>query len=771
MGICYCKDGIVQKNNYVCLLNEFVRFSFSGKCKNMNNRREKIWNTLFDGSEEANSAVASICSANNLSPITAKLLYNRGYKTSDFAKKFLSHETSSIYDPFDFADMDKAVERIKRALDKKEKIVIYGDYDVDGVTSVSCLYLYLSERGADVSYYIPSREGEGYGVSCAAIERFENDGVALIITVDTGITANEEVEFASSLGIDMVITDHHECREELPRACAVVNPHRPDCMSSFKEFAGVGVVFKLLCAFESRSCEERGEDKLLGIRKIFREYADLAAIGTIADVMPIVDENRLIVTYGLEKISTTERKGLKALIEASSNSTEVRSGGATQKNAPVKKKKITSSYIGYGLAPRINAAGRISNASKAVELFLTDSEDVAASIAAELCDINRRRQIEENKIAEQAYDKIEKDFDFKNGRVIVLEDDAWQQGVIGIVASRVTEKYGLPSILISFDGADSGFSSDDDIGKGSGRSIKGLNLVEALGACSDSLVKYGGHELAAGLTLKREQLESFKRKINEFAKKNISDEMMNITLDADCDIEMRDITLDTASEIGLLEPFGTSNPVPAFIMRDVKIERIFAIGAGKHTKLILSKDGKSVTAMCFGTSTHSLEYGEGDRIDVFFNLDINEYQNIKSVQLIVKDIRTSKAYCETLKKDMFRYEYIRGGGEYDDPENVIPSRDDFASVYNVLRRESSMGHDTINEKILYSMLKGNNSKSAVSYIKMKFIMQVFTELNLCGIEETDDGYYRFEIYFKSDKANLDKSYILKKLRSQCREKL
>ena len=740
----------------------------------MNNKREKIWNTLYLGSDESDAAVMSICESNKMSPITAKLLYNRGYTSPEKVRKFLCNETTTLYDPFTLADMEKAVLRIKKGLDENERIVIYGDYDVDGVTAVSSLYLYLAEKGANVSYYIPSREGEGYGVSTAAVERLAKDGVKLIITVDTGITACEETDLAASLGIDMVITDHHECREILPRACAVVNPHRPDCPYPFKELAGVGVVFKLLCAFESRLAEERGEDRLTGIRKIFREYADLAAIGTIADVMPIVDENRLIVMYGLEKIGTTERLGLSALIEASANysSSDVRPASSIAKPAPVKKKKITSSYIGFGIAPRINAAGRISSASKAVELFLTTSKERADELALELCDINKQRQVEENRIAEQAYKKIEQEFDFENGRVIVLEDDNWQQGIIGIVSSRVTEKYGLPSILVSFDGATRGFPGDDDIGKGSGRSIKGLNLVEALSYCSDTLVKYGGHELAAGLTVERCRLEDFKAKINEFARKNISEEMMNIRLDADCNVEMSDLTLETATEIGLLEPFGTANPVPAFILRDAKIERVFSIGAGKHTKLTLAKDGKNITAMYFGMSPQRLGFCEGDRIDVFFNIDINEYQNVRSVQMIVKDMRISASYEEALKNEMYRYEYIRGGGSFDDAEYVIPTRDDFAAVYNVLRRECRIGHDTINEKILLSMLRGDACpRGDISYIKMKFIMSVFRELNVCGVEEIDGGYYHFEIYFKTDKANLDKSYILKKLRSQCSDRI
>ena len=366
--------------------------------------REKIWNIIYSQTDEADAVVESLSRKCDIRPVTAKLLYNRGYRTPEEVRSLLNNETSILRDPFGIIDMDKAVERIHDAVEKNEKIVIYGDYDVDGVTSVSCLYLFLRGKGADVDYYIPTRDGEGYGLSCAAVEKFVSQGVNLIITVDTGITAYEEAALAARNGIDMVITDHHECRSVLPDAVAVVNPHRLDCKYPFKELAGVGVVFKLLCAYEIKESERAGEDKFNGIRRVFREYADLTAIGTIADVMPIVDENRVIVMYGLERINCTERKGLSALIEASvSGNARPAAQGAKEKP----KKKINSSFIGFGIAPRINAAGRISNASKAVELFLTDSDEKAQEIARELCDINRQRQVEENRIAEQAYKTIE----------------------------------------------------------------------------------------------------------------------------------------------------------------------------------------------------------------------------------------------------------------------------------------------------------------------------------------------------------------------------
>lgn len=737
----------------------------------INTKREKIWNTLYisDGGD-ADAAIKALSDACGLNKITAKLLYNRGYKTPAEAKRFFDNETGVIHDPFECIDMDKAVLRIEQAINLGEKILIYGDYDVDGVTSVSSLYIYLKSRGASVEYYIPSRDGEGYGLSCAAIEKFAADGIKLIVTVDTGITAYEEAKLSQELGIDMVITDHHECRDELPSAAAIVNPHRKDCPYPFKELAGVGVVFKLLSALEIKETERSGGTRDDAIKKIFNEYADLTAIGTIADVMPLVDENRIIVIYGLALINKTERKGLAALIDTSSGALNaVPAGKYTVKS---KRRHVTSTYIGFGLAPRINAAGRISNASKAVELFLTDSDDKAGIIAEELCEINRKRQIEENRIAEKAYEKIEQEHDLSRERVIVLDDDGWQQGIIGIVASRVTEKYGLPSILVTFDRAgEHTFPSDNDIGKGSGRSIKGMNLVGGLNYCDDLLIKYGGHELAAGLTIERGKLDEFRRKINEYAETHISQEMLNIHIDADCELEVSDIRLDVAEEISRLEPFGTANPTPAFIARQMKIERIYPLSSGKHIKLILSSDGNTVVGMFFGMQPTRFAFCEGDVVDVLFNLDINDFQNVKTVQMIIKDIRECKEYAEEKQKELFRYTYIKEGGEFDDYDEIVPTRDDFASVFNVIRREFRAGRDTLNEKTLLSMLRGDsNGCGRIGYVKMKFILNVFRELNVCGVEELQDGYYHFEIFYNASKTNLEKSYILKKLRAQCTNK-
>lgn len=735
-------------------------------------KRERVW-TLHASRDDAvtKQEIRALAEQLHMSELCAKLLYHRGFTTAEQAQRFLRNEETMLHDPYLLRDADRAVERIRLSLERHEKTVIYGDYDVDGVTAVSVLYLYLKEQGADVSYYIPSRNGEGYGLSCAALDRLRADGVQFIITVDTGITANEEAAYATSIGLDMVITDHHECRAELPEACAVVNPHRPDCPYPFKELAGVGVIFKVICAYEMMLCRRAGLPEIDGLRRISYAYADLTAIGTIADVMPLVDENRLIVALGLRLIATTERRGLAALIEASSapNPNLKPVNLSTGARVPPKKKKITSSLIGYGIAPRINAAGRISNASKAVELLLAEDDESAARMAQELCDINRCRQVEENRIAEQAYLRIEQTHDFTRDRIIVLEDNGWQQGIIGIVSSRITEKYGLPSILISFDGSAGDTDRPEDIGKGSGRSIKGLNLVEAMNHCEDLLVKYGGHELAAGLTIERGQVEAFRRRINEYAATCLDEDALAVQLEADCEVRMSELTMTLAQELSRLEPYGVANPTPAFVLRDAVVQKIISISAGKHTKLLISGDGVSMYGMYFGVCASSLDFREGDHVDVLFHLDVNEYQNIRTLQMIVQDVCPSECFgrhCESMQS---RYESIRSGAYFDEEEDIIPVRDDFALVYTVLRREFRLGHDYLSDKTLLSLVNSQNP-GQINYIKLQYIILILHELKVCGIEREPNGNTRFDIYFHAGKTNLEKSSILHKLRSQCRNR-
>ena len=721
-------------------------------------KKKKKWSIRYAPTAENTAAVKKLAEELGVSLTTAKLLFTRGLSNADQATVFLKQAETSLHDPFRLKDIEKAVERVLAALQKGERIAIYGDYDVDGVTSVSLLYTYLSNLGADIGYYIPCRSREGYGLSTSAIDTLKEKGVELIITVDTGITAMEEVAYATQLGIDTVITDHHECRPELPVACALVNPHRPDDDYPFKDLAGVGVVFKLICALEMTRCRREGRSEIDGVRQICREYADLVAIGTIADVMPIVDENRLIVALGLKLLEETKRPGLRALIDAAS-------GNKTADHKfPPKKRKINSGFIGFVLAPRINAAGRVSSASIAVELLLATDMSVAEELAQELCDLNTTRQVEENRIAVEVYQKIEQMPPELCDRIIVIEGDTWQQGIIGIVSSRITEKYGLPSILISFDGSTRGYPSDDDLGKGSGRSIKGLNLVEALADCEEHLARFGGHELAAGLTIRRGNIDAFRKQINQYAHKQLSEDMLCISIDADCEVKMSELTLALAQEIDKLEPFGTSNPVPNFVLRDASLVRIIPMGNGKHTKLILEKDGISMVAVWFGTEYTAIPFEIGDRVDAMFQLNINEFQNVTSLQMIVQDIQLSQTYEESFKDAWERYEEIRAGAPITVEEDVIPTRDDMACVYTLLRREHQIGHTYFPIRRILSMV--SQQGITIGYYKLKTIIRIMQELNICEITEPVRDCFVFDFYFNPTKTSIEKSSVLKKLKLQ-----
>ena len=720
-------------------------------------KKEKNWLIKSSDNSAYRVGVSEIAASLGINPVVAKLLYNRGYTSVESAKAFVYMESEMLLDPFKMKDVEKGISGIKAAIEEGKKITVYGDYDVDGVTSVCTLYLYLKSIGANVDYYIPNRAGEGYGVSPAAIDAIKENGSTLIITVDTGTTAVEEVEYAKSIGVDFIITDHHECRSDLPDALAVINPHRPDCEYPFKELAGVGVVFKLICAYEERV---KGYSRIQAAKRIFSLYADLVAIGTIADVMPIKEENRIIVRYGLSMIENTDRIGLAALIDAASAKNDA------QRSAQRKKKvKITSGYIGYTLAPRINAAGRIKTASLAVELFLSDNKARAKEIAEELCRTNKERQAEENKIMQEAYEKIEK-YDIEKNPVIVLDADTWHHGVIGIVASRITEKYTRPAILVSFEGNESETPSPDDVGKGSGRSIKGMNLVDALCHCSDHLVKFGGHELAAGLSVTRGELDNFRRLINEYAVSNLSEKDMVQTVEADCELDFSDVNLALAKGIQLLEPYGVSNPIPAFVLRGVTVNDINGISDGKHTRLSIGNGRYTLSAMYFSNSPESLNIFVGDKVDVLFNLDVNEWGGRESAQLIVRDIKPSVSENEKYEIEKARFEEIRNGASFTAEENILPDRDDFACVYRFIQASVRSGIDVISHKDIISRIRVSEEESNIGYVKLKVIIMVFTELNIIGIENLPDETYKFKLHYSTTKAKLEKSTLLRRLRAQ-----
>ena len=730
------------------------------------NSRKTVWSSKFIENEESKSAVVDIAKKNNISEICASLIYNRGYKTPEEASEFLNFDDVVMHSPLLLKDVEKAVERIQLALRNNEKIVIYGDYDVDGVTSVTILYLYLKELGAQVSYYIPDRLAEGYGLSIDSIQMLASYDVSLIITVDTGVTAVKEVEFASSLGIDVIVTDHHECQPILPDAVAVINPHRSDCEYPFKFLAGVGVIFKVICAYEIINFYDRSRESE-AVKSIYYRFADLTAIGTIADVMPIVDENRLIVKFGLAMLEKTERIGIKALMDAASlganpNVRPVVDGN----NKKSKPRKINSTYIGFTIAPRINAAGRISSATKAVELLLSEDIVTAEKLAYELCEINYQRQIEENKIAEEAYRKIEKDIDPKSQKVIVVSDDEWMQGVIGIVSSRITDKFGLPSILISFAGANDGILSELDVGKGSGRSIKGFNLVEALMDSQELLVKFGGHELAAGLSIRRKDIDEFRNRINEYANNMLSEEDLYVKIEADRELDITDLSMQLVKETALLEPFGNMNPAPNFILRGLKVQRASLIGSGNHSKFIFEKNGQTIAAVMFQKSYLNLNIKENDVVDVLFTLDINKFNNVESLQMIIQDIRHSEEYLDYFKNEVALYKAIKSGERFIESDNIIPTRDDFVAVYSLLRNEYRYGNDMMSETEIYHKLS-NTKEVDVRLSKLKIILDIMNELNICSIEEVTPSIYQYEIYFNSEKTSIEKSSILKKIKNQC----
>ncbi|MBE6610163.1 MAG: single-stranded-DNA-specific exonuclease RecJ [Ruminococcaceae bacterium] len=726
----------------------------------------KKW-ILKDNTEVSDDDCQKITERFGIEPVISRLLAVRGYDTEEKVRSFLNKENTYLYDPFLMKDMDRAAARIVSALDKGEKITIYGDYDVDGVTSVSVIYLYLKSRGGNVSYYIPNRASEGYGLNNGALNKLKEEGTSLVVTVDTGITAVEETEYMKSIGLDLVVTDHHGCREILPDACAVVNPKRPDDGYPFKELAGVGVVFKTITAVEFLLQErkifgdcgnglsygerytrmlESGESDFL--ETVCRDYIDLVAIGTVADVMTLTDENRLICSAGLSIIENSPRPGLAALMDASE--------GMKAKKYP-KKRKLSASYIGFTVAPRINAAGRIADAELGVELFICEDRKEADRIASELCELNLQRQAEENRIALEAAEMAEKTHDFENDPVIVLASENWHHGVIGIVSSRLTEKYNMPSILISV---------EDGVGKGSGRSIKGLHICHALAECSDLLIRYGGHELAAGLTVSQENIDSFRKKINEYARAQLGSDAGEINLDVDLEIEEEDVSLRLCEQMSLLEPCGVGNPTPVFMMRNVTVEDVTSIGDGKHTKLTLGE--KRATALVFGTTVAEADLERGDVIDVVFRLDVNEFRNVKTEQMIVVDARIPEA-AEFYGAESAFLEKAEGGAGFTAADRLLPDRDDFAAVFREVRSYPAEG-----QTVSFCRLHGAVTETAPEMrpAKLKLALKIladvglisFEQLPICSLSGTE--LYRIASVKYAGKVNLFGAPRYKNLKKQ-----
>lgn len=531
--------------------------------------------------------------------LLAALLSVRGLSSVQEAKSFLDGGAELLCDPLLMKDMDRAAARIRRALSMRETVAVYGDYDVDGITSTCLLTDWLRSRGLECYPYIPDRIGEGYGLNSAAIDTLHGKGVSLIISVDCGITAAEEAKHAREVGVDLIITDHHECREQtIPEAIAVIDPKQDDCMYPNKDLAGVGVALKLVCAVEGKSEE------------IVERYADLAAIGTVADVVPLTGENRYIVRRGLERLRNPTRPGLAALL---------RESGASEK-------KISSSTIGFLLAPRLNAAGRLGEVSVAGKLLMTHNLKEANDLAGELCELNRRRQHLETEIWDDASGMID-------GRAssapIVLASEKWHQGVIGIAASKLAEQYSRPTIMICLDG---------DKGKGSCRSYGGFNLFDALSACAEYLEGFGGHALAAGLNIRRDKLRQFCRAFSEYYEHNKPAERPTLC----CDIQITDpriLDMQGVGSLSRLEPYGSGNPKPTLCILGARLEKITPIGGGKHVRLGISYKGAEFECVFFSHCESELGLRAGDRIDIAFTPQINEFRLRRSVQLQITEVR------------------------------------------------------------------------------------------------------------------------------------
>lgn len=539
----------------------------------------------------------------NIDRLLATILVNRGICKEDEIRKFLEPTREDFHDPFLLPDMDIAVDTIIKAIKEKENILIYGDYDVDGITSISVLQKFLEERGMNVANHIPNRLEEGYGLNKEAIKQIADDGYKLIITVDCGISGIEEIEYANSLGIRTIITDHHEPLDELPKAIAVVDAKRKDNKYPFNQLAGVGVVFKLIQAIGIK----------LGLNeKEYLKYLDLVCVGTISDIVPLVDENRVIAKLGLKLVNVTRNLGLKYLLQATGY------------------KQIDSNAISFGIAPRINACGRMGHETEALDIFLSNDIDEVKELTEKLNNYNKTRQETEKKIVEEALELIEKNKENEKS-AIVLGSSGWHHGVIGIVSSKITETYFKPSILVSF---------ENGIAKGSGRSIPGFDLHEALCKSSKYLEKYGGHSMAVGLSLKEENFEAFKNEFEKIAKESKVEEILPIIY-IDGVVKQEDIKPEHIKELEKLEPFGEGNKMPLFAYKGLKINSIRALTEGKHLKLTLKDDNIIIDAIGFNMGHLVNDYLIGDKVDVVGVLEINSFNGIESVQINLKDIMKS----------------------------------------------------------------------------------------------------------------------------------
>lgn len=590
----------------------------------------------------------------------AMLMNIRGLDDAAHLREFLG-EGEPLSDPFLLKDMDKAAARITRAVDNMEKIAVYGDYDADGVTSTAMLYSYLETRGADVIFYIPQREGEGYGMNIGAVEYLKEQGVSLIVTVDNGISSVQEVARANELGIDVVVTDHHRPQEILPDAVAVVDAYRPDDTSPYKHFSGVGIAFKLLMALEDGAGD---------VEDLLEAYSDLAAIGTIGDIVPPTGENRTLIRAGLERLSQSDRPGVQALLE----------------NAGIAGKALTSTNVAFTLVPRINATGRMGAPERAVRLLISGYEEEAEVLSEEICADNEERRRVEAEIAEAAFADIEAKGYMKD-RVVVVDGENWHHGVIGIVASRVTERCGKPCMIIS---------RGETEAKGSGRSIEGFSLFEAICACGDLLIKFGGHPMAAGITLKPENIEAFRKRINQYAAEHFP-QMPTQTVTLDCKLNPAALSVSMAQSLTQLEPFGNGNPQPVFGLFNMELSNVTPVGGGGHLRLTLEKNGAVITAMRFNTKPEELPYHIGDKIDLAVQLEAREFRGQPSLTVIVRDMKFAAFNTEKNIASLASFEKWQRGEvlSAEDKNRLYPDRACLAAIYRALRTVNGKETDQV----------------------------------------------------------------------------
>ena len=660
-----------------------------------------------------------------LPPLLAGLLAARGMTDRSEVRRLLSPGAEPIPDPLLMKDMDRAAARVRRALEQGELIAVYGDYDVDGITSTCLLTQFLSARGGRVIPYIPSRLGEGYGLNPEAVHALAGQNVGLIVTVDCGITAVEETALANSLGIDVVITDHHACKDALPAAAAVVDPHRPDCPYPFKGLAGVGVALMLALAVAGPAEQDR----------VFDEFCDLAAVGTVADVMPMTGANRAIVSLGLKRLDPPRRVGLAALLRC----------------AGLADRPATSVSVGYTLAPRINASGRMGRAEVAVELFLTRDPARAEELAVLLCELNRERQGIESEIFQQCVQHLTEQ---PQQDAIVLAGDRWHQGVVGIVASRLAEKYACPCFMICLDGG---------MGKGSCRSWGDVNLFELLSACAPLLENFGGHALAAGFTVKEENIPALAQALRRLVAEARRGRDLPSVLEVDMAVSPQHLTVEAVEALDLLEPCGTGNPRPVFLLQGAQVHSMSQVGRGRHLKLRLESRGAPREAIYFSSQGAELGLTPGCRVDVVFYPQINDFRGRRDLQLQVVDLRLAPSRAQ-LERAIYE-KYSRGEAlTTEEARFLLPSRGDFVGLYRWLERQST-GCTVVEDtpaRIARSVARATRQREVPA--RTMLCLEVLEERGLIDLNRRTD---RVQITLRhvEQKVDLEASEIIKRLRA------